>query len=140
MAEGEKGKGILETALTVCISYNLFLAVRIHDTFRFVLYLFILFPFSSSKSTQIDRSLLSVRSNVALSSVRWNFFRDQLLHNSVKKRMIWKKKKELKKSDGRFLRYGIRIRRSKKKNEINELYNFCWFSNVNVTLWLRRIA
>ena len=140
MAEGEKGKGILETALTVCISYNLFLAVRIHDTFRFVLYLFILFPFSSSKSTQIVRSLLSVRSNVALSSVRWNFFRDQLLHNSVKKRMIWKKKKELKKSDDRFLRYGIRIRRSEKKNEINELYNFCWFSNVNVTLWLRRIA
>lgn len=35
MAEGEKGKGIFKIGLTVCISYNLFLAVRIHDTFFF---------------------------------------------------------------------------------------------------------
>lgn len=36
MAEGEKGKGILKIGLTVCISYNLFPAVRIHDTFFFL--------------------------------------------------------------------------------------------------------
>lgn len=97
MAEGEKGKGIFKIGLTVCISYNLFLAVRIHDTFPFFfLFLTFLFYFHFllCKGTQIDWSLLSVRSNVALFSVRWNLSRDQLFLNSVKKkRMIWKKKK-----------------------------------------------
>lgn len=144
MAEGEKGKGIFKIGLTVCISYNLFLAVRIHDTFPFFfLFLTFLFYFHFllCKGTQIDWSLLSVRSNVALFSVRWNLSRDQLFLNSVKKKEWFeKRKKEVKRSDDRFLRYGIRIRRSEKKNEISGLYNFCWFSDPNVTLSLRRIT
>ena len=120
-----------------CCTYTWY----IFFSFLFFTFLFY-FHFLLCKSTQIDWSLLSVRSNVALSSVRWNFIRDQLLLNSVKKkRVIWKKKernKEVRRSI--FTKYGIRIRRSEKKNEISGLYNFCWFSDLNVTLWLRRIT
>ena len=84
-----------------CCTYTWYISF----SFLFFTFLFY-FHFLLCKSTQIDWSLLSVRSNVALSSVRWNFFRDQLLLNSVKKKEWFeKRKKEIKKSDDRFLRY-----------------------------------
>lgn len=57
MAEGEKGKGILKIGLTVCMGYNLFLAVRIHDTFFFFFLFFTFlfyFHFLLCKGMEID--------------------------------------------------------------------------------------
>lgn len=142
MAEGEKGKGIFKIGLTVCISYNLFLAVRIHDTFFFCslpfyfisIFFFVKVRKSTDRCYQYEATLLCFPYGETCPET--NFFLTPL----KKKEWFEKRKKEVKRSDDRFLRYGIRIRRSEKKNEISGLYNFCWFSDPNVTLSLRRIT
>lgn len=98
MAEGEKGKGILKIGLTVCMGYNLFLAVRIHDTF-FLFFFFCSLPFyfisifffvkvckSTDRCCQYEATLLCFPYGETCSET--NFYLTPL-----KKRMIWKKKK-----------------------------------------------